>query len=404
MTWGLWLALGLLTGAIAQGYGDARSRARQGIVGDWVYSDPNRRSASGINAHPQAAQVTTVTVTDQGDNDDVTITIDSIDVTINTGTGLDAAGIGALLAAAINAEGLIRSHVIATFDTLTLTLTGTTPGLAFDVSIANDASTVLSAVTAVTAADEADPVPFGRAVVHQGFSSGESERLVATPYAALFTAQVIHVTPTFVDTAEFTISLYEIRGSERVFVASATSTSATSVAVVVDNMVTAVNAAMPANTVVATDGTTHLVLTAEVPGTEWDVVVHATKMGATAPTAAVTYPTGPDETTSLWRAWQGISLYSPRAEAPTLAGTASTGQYAANEGVHYATRGVVWVESAESPGPGDTVYVETAAGASQGRLYAASSATRVALPKGIARWERAGTVAADGIAAIRLEA
>lgn len=409
MSWALFLALGAVLGSISQGFGDVRSRTRQGIVGDWVYSDPTKRSGGGLNAYPQAVQITTVTVANIGDDLAVIITINGIDVEIDTGTGADAAAIGADLAEAINAEPLVRAVVAATFDTATLTLTALNPGIEFEVSIANDPNAALSAVATTQEAATAAPIPFGRAVVFNAYNGGnagntlgETERLVMLPLAAAFTAQVIHVTPTFVDTAEFTISLYEIRGDERVFVRSATSTSATSVAVTVDNMVTAVNAVMPANSVVATDGTTHLILTAEVPGTEWDVVVHATTMGASAPTATVTYSVGPSNSTSLIRAWEGVSLYSRAQEAATLA--SDEGQYAANAGVHYAIRGVVWVESDEAVTRGGTVYVETVAGATNGRFYAASSATRIALPRRLARWERDGLVGTDSLAALRLEA
>ncbi|HEX5038507.1 MAG TPA: hypothetical protein VFW95_00045 [Candidatus Limnocylindria bacterium] len=399
ITWGLALALfGLMTGTIAQGFGDARSRARQGIVGDWVYSDHTRRSASGINAHPQAAQVTTVTMTDQGDDDDVVITINGVDVEYNTGTGKALAAIGAEFAAAINAEPLVRGQVAATFDTATLTLTGTVPGLAFTVSIASDPDSVLSDVTAVTAADEADPVPFGRTVVHQGFNASEGERLVATPYAALFTPQVITATVVTGVATTRAIRVYEIRGDEKVLLANTVFAGSATEATEAAAIATAINLALPAATVIADDDSTAVTFTAEVAGLEFQVEIEQ----VTAGDITFANTTGPSAATSLWRAFQGISLYSPSVETTTVGGT--TAQYRANEGVHYATRGVVWVESSETPAAGGTVYVETTAGANQGRLYAASSATRIALPKSRARWERDGLVAADGIAAVRLEA
>jgi hypothetical protein len=165
-------------------------------------------------------------------------------------------------------------------------------------------------------------------------------------------------------------------------------------------MVTAVNAVAPANTIVATDGTTHLILTAEVPGTEWDVVVHATTMGATAPTAAVTYPTGPSPSTSLGRALAGVSQRPLDEEVTTIGGTEPA--WPGNAGVRFWTEASVWVESAETPTAGATAYVELAAGASAGKFYAAASATRVALARSAARWERDGNVAADNLAVLRL--
>lgn len=402
MGFGLVLMLALMVGGVGQTWDNTRSRARQGVVGDWVYNDPTRRWGSGLNSSPQAAQVTTVTMTDQGDDDDVIITINGVNVSYATGTGKSLATMGAEFAAAINAEPLVRGQVRATFDTATLTLTGLTPGLVFTVSIASDPDSVLSAVTAVTAADTADPVHFGRAVIRTGTNTSESETLVAEPYAALFTAQVITVTPTYVSTAVIEASVYEIRDGERIFVKAAIFASATDLATTTAGIRAALNTALPANTLLVTDSATTVIFTAEVPGTEWDVEFHHQSTGASSPTFATAYTTGPSDATSIHRAWRGIALYSPADEAATVAG--DEGQYAANAGVKYASRGVVWVTSAQTPGVDDTVYVETVAGATQGRFYTDSSATRIAMGRRKVRWERDGLVSGDSLAAIRLEA
>lgn len=395
----------------SQGFSDARTRARQGIVGDWVYADGARREGDGLNAYPQAAQVTTVTVTDQGDNDDVTITINGVNVVINTGTGGDAASIGALLAAAINAEPLVRGQVKASFATATLTLTGLTPGLAFTVSIAGDASTVLSAVTAVTAAASASVIPFGRALVFNGYNAGgdsigETERLLTLPLAAFFSAQVATLAfGAFVTAQVNTIYVYEVRGNERILIASVSEAAATDRDTTIDALVALLNTALPANTVLAAAdaGTaTAIVFTAKVPGYEFAIEALAGHEGATLQSLTLTDTTGPSKATSLVRAWLGSSLYSPCDIVPNF--TDTDGSYPANATVNYAVRGVVWVASAESPAMGDTVYVETVAGATCGRFYAAASSTRVALPRRIARWERDGLVSSDSIAALRLEA
>ena len=389
---------------ISQGFGDVRARLHQGIPGDWVYADPDRRWSSGINSSPQAVQVTTVTVTDQGDDDDVIITINGIDVSINTGTGGTAATIGADLAEAINAEPLVRGQVRASFDTATLTLTGLTAGLEFTVSIASDPDSVLSSVTTTTAADTADAIPFGRVVVSQGSNTSESEKLVALADTTKFTAQVQTLSIAYVDTAVINISVWEIRGSERIRLAEVSEASAASQDATIDALVVLLNAALPAASVLAAANdasATAIVFTAEIPGLEFEVTWLAGHEGASLPAITIANTTGPSRSTSLHRAFAGISLYSPADECGTVGG--ETGQYAGNAGVKFGQRGCLWITNAETPAEADTVYVELAAGSTAGRLYAASSATRVALSKAVAVWERDGLVTADSLAAVRLK-
>src|SRR5688572_3692025 len=107
------LASLLLMGTISQKATDVRNRMRQGKPGAWAERSSTDEYFTGLNQNPQAKQVTTVTLTDQGDDDDVVITINGIDVTYNTGTGKSLATIGAEFAAAINAEPLVRGQVVA---------------------------------------------------------------------------------------------------------------------------------------------------------------------------------------------------------------------------------------------------------------------------------------------------
>lgn len=377
------------------------AREPQGAVGDWAAHGDFDRWMTGWNSYPQAKQVTTVTVTDQGDDDDVIITIGvngvTYDITINTGTGLALAAIGAALAAEINAHPVVRGSVVATFLTATLTLTGIIPGEAFTVSIASDPDSVLSAVTAVTVADLADAVPIGRAIVSRGYDPGNPEELVALPVAALFTAQVI--TATVVQGVATTrgVRVYEIRDGvrARILVDTVFAGSATE-ATEVTNIVAAVELAAPANTVVAADGAGDTVtFTAEVPGMEIEVEIEQVNAGDI--TFAQT--TGPSISTSLVRAFRGVSMRPQDEEAVDAAGDPV---WPANAGLRAAQYGKLFVESAETPVPGGTVYVETAAGNDTGQLYAASSATRIALPSRLAAWERDGRDASANLAVVRL--
>jgi phosphoribosylcarboxyaminoimidazole (NCAIR) mutase len=386
---------------ISQGFGDARSRARQGVIGDWVYSDPTRRSQWGLNSAPQAAQVSTVTVTGATNAKLYTITINGVNVSFTSDASATTTEIATGLALAVNAEPLVRGQVRATSAVAVVTLTGVTPGEAFTLAESDAELTIATTTTA----DTADPIPFGRVVIDDGQNTSETERLVALADTTQFAAQVITLTPTYVASAVIKISVYEIRGEERILTGSAVFTSVTDLDATIDGLVAALNTALPANTVLVAANlatATAMTFTAEVLGAEWDIEVTHEGGGASVPALVVTYTTGPSIATSLHRAFQGVSLFSASSEAALV--TSNEGQYNANEGVNYAMRGVVWVESSQTPAAGGTVYVELTAGATAGRLYTDSSATRVALARSRARWERDGLVAADNLAAVRLEA
>jgi hypothetical protein len=410
----LLLAASCLLGGVSANAANIRSRANQGIPGAWVYADPTRRSGSGINSQGQVKQISTATLTDPGDSKHIVVTINSHDVSIATGTGGDAASLGALLAAAINADSIARAAVVATFATTTLTLTSVWAGAAFDVSIANDPDSALSALATGTANAAASAVAPGVAMITTGYNTNggptalrsETERLVCVPTTSIFVAQVTTITVPAVTANVLEAVVWEVRGAEEIELVRVQTTFATDKDTTLDALILALQTELPANTVdVTADNATAtaLIFTAEIKGYEFRARVFW-RVGGTAPTITVADTVGPDKTTSLHRAFVGISENPRDTEAATL--TSTTGQWPANGGVRYGIRGCMWVSNSETTGPtqnGD-VYVELAPGATAGQLYAASSATRVALSKRVARWERDGIVTADNAAAVRLEA
>jgi hypothetical protein len=60
--------------------------------------------------------------------------------------------------------------------------------------------------------------------------------------------------------------------------------------------------------------------------------------------------------------------------------------YPANDTVQVLAQGTIWVDCSSAITPNGAVYVETATGADQGKLYAAPSSTRILWNK--ARWQR----------------
>lgn len=383
---------------ISQRYNEVRSRLRQWLLGTFIVSSTANVFASGLNSIPQAVQITTATVADPGDNLTVSITIAGETVSVGTGVGLAVADIGALLAAAINANPITRGVCIASFAVTTLTLTGIYPSQDFLVTAGNSTSAVANTQNAAAAAS----IPFARALVQTGWNDSENEALVALADANRFVAQVVKISfGAYVAGAKLTVRILEVRGAEREQLAERTETSATDLATTLAALATSLNARLAANSVnvTVTDANTTLSFTAERVGMEIDIEARVGDEGASVPIDTITYPTGPDSTTSLHRAWAGISMYSDSDEAPTVG---ADGEYGPNAGVKYAQIGPVAVASDESPSRGGAVFVELAAGATAGRFYATAGATRVRLSRQHARWERDGLVSGDSLGAVRL--
>jgi hypothetical protein len=407
------LALALLIGAtVSQNPADVRARAKQGVPGRLVYTDPTVRRGDGINSGGQVAQVGTIVVTTATDSATYSFTLNGVAFAVVNGTSSTTTTVATLIAAAINAEPLVRGQVTATSATATVTITANTAGTrgAFTLT---ESDSKITGTEASTAAADASTVPFGVALVSLGTTATPAsgalatiERKVQVPTTSVFTAQVQTLAISYVSTAVIEVAVYEIRGAERIFIASAITAMATDQDTSLDALVTALNAKMPANTVdFAADNATAtaIVGTAEILGFEFDLEFHHNST-STEPTVTKTLTTGPSVSTSLHRAFLGITEYSQADEANAL--TSTSGSYPANAGVVYIKRGCVWVSNSESTGPalGGDVYVELAPGSTAGQLYAASSATRVALSKRVATWERDGIVTADNLSAVRLEA
>lgn len=395
---------GLLVGSIHMGSPDVRGRMRQGIPGAPVEWGSSVEYFTGLNKSPQAVQVSTVAVTDPGDNTVVTITINGTAVSINTGAvSADATSIAAQLATAINANGLVRSRVAATSAAAVLTLTGLVMGTDGAFTVANTTAASLAAATLVTTAASAAAIPFGRAVFAQGFQTGEGEPYVALAAAGGFTPQVITSTIAFVSGAVLTVEVYERRGAFRTLLTSQNDAMATSADASLDAMAVLLNAALAANTVLVASApatATGLVFTAEVPGTEIEVYVTAGSEGASVPAITTVETTGPSPATSFERAFAGMSMHN--IDSPAVGSL--QGEYAGNAGVLVMRKGLMFVASAEVITQGATVYVETGVTADNGKLFIAGSATRIALPRSRILWERDGNLAADGIAIVRLAA
>lgn len=382
----------------SQGFGDVRARARQGLNGNFAKVSHLNAFLTGINESPQSKQVTTINVADVGDDVSVVLTINGMPVAYNSGTGRDQDANGLALVAAINAESLVRGAVVPTYAAGVLTLTGKLPGDTFTVVITT-AGGMLSGLVTV-AANTADDIPFGRAVLFQGTNPGEVEDLVALAKLPRFTPQVLTVTVVTGQANARIATLYEILGDERVVLAQVGFTGSATAANEATAIAQALNAALPTNTVVATTSTADLILTAEVAGLEFELDIQTT-VGATVAVYTIVPTTGPSFSTSFHRAFVGISLYSAADESATIGGL--EGRYVANRGITYAVRGEIYLTNDQRPATNDPVYVELADGDDSGKFFNTPSTTRLRVTRGIAQWRRNATLASDNLTVLHID-
>lgn len=359
-----------------------------GVLGLLAFPDGNPFIQTGINSAPQAYNVQTITVAGSPTSShEFTVTINGIDCSYTSDGSATSQEVVDGLTAAINNEPGVRATVraVATSSTV-VTVTGITPGVTFTMTDADGDLTC----AVVTAAASADAIEFGRLVV--GAASLDSTLhlpSVFKPVSTYLTAQVDTLTVDYAASEVYYIDI-TIAGETYHAEVDANTDDATTAT----DIRTAINAAMPANTVIATGATDQVILTAEVPG-----LAFVTAVGVKSETVArlaLVHTTATD-LTDITKCMRGITTLHTDVQATSIG--SGTSSYAANEGVNYCTNGCVWVASTEAVTPGSSVYVETS-GASAGLFYATSSATRIKLPRSRFQWGQAQ--AADGIAQLRI--
>lgn len=371
---------------------DVRRTMREGRIGKLDSVTGREVEGFALNSSPQAVQISTATVDTADDDTTYAVEVEGSEISIDSGAGATPTSIAAALAAAINGDAVAYGRVVAAAAVAVVTLTGRHPGVAFSVTSSDVNLTLATPTPAVTA----DPVPFGRAVVRLPDST-TGERRCAKASTAAFTAQVLDLTMGFVDTSVATVRVYQELGDRRELLADVQVLQATSAAQVAADTAAALEAALPANTVAAAVNGTDVRLTAELPGLEFSAEL-GTDDPALQPSQAPV--TGPNAATSLHRAWLGISVYSGSEPAPDVGLEA---EYGPNRGVRFITgEAKIWVEDTGGIGEGDDAYLELSPGEHAGKLYAANSATRLKLGRGLAYFLRPGRVSRDRIALLRL--
>jgi len=369
----------------------AGTRMTQWLVGMLATSSFLNDVDTVVNSAPQAYQVSTITIDTVTNSATYTVTINGIDVSYTADASAVNTEIVAGLIAAIEQDPATGGSVTCAATSATvITLTGRTAGEVFTLT---DSDAKITCAT-TTAADDADPIGFGLLLIDEGTDS-DGSRLGSLAKSSSLTAQVDTITFTYAAGEVYYVDIAMVDGSAPKSVAVAADTDTATTATAIYN---AINAIMPANTVVATNPSSGVVvLTAEVAGKAF-VTGIGLKSGTIARAALVNTTSGVD--TDINRAALGISVHTYDEES-TTAGV-STPSYPGNAGVKTLRKGDIAVECSETVTFGLPVYVELGVTADNGKFFVASSATRVRLNRAI--WVRDEQSGADNeVAILRLQ-
>jgi hypothetical protein len=368
---------------------DVSARLPIGVIGQLVDADYLNQIESYVNSDPQAVQTYTVTVDAVTNGAVYTFSVDSSTITYTADSSATNTEIVAGLLAAVNEDPYARGMFVPTATSATvLTLTAIDPDIDAVVSDSDAKLTTAETVAPASAA----VVHFGRALVDLQTDNDEGSSLVAEVYAAKMTAQVDTATITYAAGEVYSIGI-AIPGQTPLQVNVAANTDSNTTAT---DIRTAINAIMPASTVIAAGSTNVVTLTSEIAGQPFVTSV-GLKSGTIARLALVNTTSGP--LTDINQCFAGISIMMLDNEIPTIGGTEAS--YAANSGVSALRKGRIYVENDENPTTSDKVYIKTVAGSTQATFTKTSSSTTLLLSG--ATWGRIPSRAdSTGIAMIVL--
>ncbi len=360
------------------------ARMPLGVIGALV--DVNYLDALDtlINSDPQAVQVYTVVVDAATDSTAYSFSVDGNTISFTSGVGTTKALIAAGLLADFNATAAARGRYSGATDGVD-TLTFTAVNADIDLVISDSDARLTTTETVAPAA--ANTIGFGLGILNLQSSDGEGADTCALVYAAKLTAQVDTLTVDYAVGESYTVTIAIDGETYQIGPVAATVDDATTSAAIA----TAINAMMPANTVIATNpAATSVVLTAEVAGKAFKTTPGLVS-GTTARLSLAHTTSGP--LTDINLCFAGISVYSTDTEALVVEGDVAA--YAANSGVKVMRKGRIYVSNSEDPTTSDKVYVQTStSGGLQGTFTKTASSTTLLLTN--ARWRtvpsRAGTV------------
>ncbi len=341
-------------------------KLRTARVGEFADGGP-RDVLSLINEDPSAKQVSTITADSASDSTQYDITVQGVALSFTSDASATVGEIAAGLRAAIVADAVANAGLNVTVSAGVVTLTSLYAGTTFTVTSDEADLTVATS----TAADSGDPIEFGSLVLFDPADTTFGRLFKAANLAAR--TRTITVAGTAENSKTINVALNIDGVSYLIGAVSPASATATNTATAIRD---AINAALPADTVIATSASGVVTLTAEVAGVPFDV----TATGVATSTMTVTvggdaYAAADDFSTML----AGIAVHEYTHEVPK----SGNAKYEANVVMSVARSGRINVTTAETVSRGKPVFVST----SDGLTFRASAASGyVQLPAGKFEW------------------
>ena len=389
-----------------------RTRRMQAVVGQPAFADWLNKIKDGVNSAPQAAQVETTTIAVYAVGGVYQIIFDGMTYEYTESGDVNVAGVAASIIADWNTGGFPPGRGVAAATTgggAAIVFTGTYPGVVFDVDVSADAKIT---TVATSAAAEADAIEFGRALMSFGYAAsgeyavGDTMQQIAKLRTASFTGQA----ESFGDFTGLAAGRLDCMIDARMHDLGMITASAawdTNIPDTLAALKVAVDAALVSagldtylGTAVAAGPDGFSVSAApNYEGFEFDAMI-SHDLGL----ATITKTSNVGTDTSALRSWGGVSIARYDATSQSFA-TAGGPSYDPNSGVPFLRGGFVWVDRPDDgalPALGRQVFVSGIAGADAGKLFAQPAANRIPLPRALARWERDGRIATDGLSLLNL--
>ena len=376
---------------ISQGAVDVRTSILPYVLGMCLRAPLDER-VSVVNSLPQTKCTATVVIATASNDETYGVSITDHNGNVvaatydaDSSTGKDEIADG--LADALN-ELPHTGYDIESDGVDTITLTATQAGDDYDFSI-SETDNAAKMTTTVTGATDAGDVAIGVGVLFTS-QGDDGEYLGATVEDDHLTKQVDTITVDYAAKEEYTVTI-EVDGESYSIgpIVADTDDSTTQAAIV-----TAINAMMPANTVLAAGSSPDITLTAEVAGKAFKTSVGLAS--GTIARLALVHTTAPI-TADINKVFLGVSENAYDVEIPQ---GSTDGKYPAGTGVRVLKKGKIVVSAhTETIAVGDPVYIETASGSTKGHFYKASGATRILLPSTRAKWAEAS---ANGLVLLEL--
>ena len=368
----------------------------QAKIGDLGAADWNFRKQTMINEDPQAVQISqldSLTGYLIGKIYSFSLLGFTVDYT-TTAADTDLAGVATSIAARMNTDPNLRGQVTAAPSGNDVVITGNQPGAAFTLTALAEC-----AATLTQSATSASEIPFGRLVLHKGYSSvahRAADQLCRLADSNAFTAQADVVEVTGFDVAtSYIVSILTDDGYRADFVVPANADAATTAG--------DIEAAIDADLVLASKGVTaaavltEVTITSATAGVGFQTTVSTSGGAGTIALTTDDYSIG----TSLKAAAVGVSMQTYDDEQLTRGGDLVV--YRPNDPVKVLNSGLIWVEidgDETAPTFGGEVYVDLTPGDTAGRFYTVAGAGRSLLPG--ATWERPANNGTDLIGLVKI--